>query len=61
MTDPDKKLIKKLDKNPAQSAEAKSESLEASEKPPVPHGKRIADVDPTRFGDWELNGRCIDF
>ena len=19
------------------------------------------DVDPTRYGDWEKNGRCIDF
>ncbi len=18
-------------------------------------------VDPTRYGDWEINGRCIDF
>lgn len=20
-----------------------------------------SDVDPTRYGDWEKNGRCIDF
>ena len=23
--------------------------------------KRKGDVEPTRYGDWELNGRCIDF
>jgi len=23
--------------------------------------KPVADVDPTRYGDWEINGRCIDF
>jgi hypothetical protein len=21
----------------------------------------VAGPDPTRFGDWEKNGRCIDF
>ena len=24
------------------------------------HGGRIG-PDPTRYGDWEKNGRCIDF
>jgi Protein of unknown function (DUF1674) len=23
--------------------------------------KRPTGPDPTRFGDWEKNGRCIDF
>lgn len=23
--------------------------------------KRKGDVEATRYGDWELNGRCIDF
>lgn len=36
--------------------------LPADEEPPVPvkeppHPK----PEPTRFGDWEVNGRCIDF
>ncbi len=26
-----------------------------------PGGKPAAKADPTRFGDWEKNGRCIDF
>jgi hypothetical protein len=35
-------------------------------KPPVPQptAKEIGGPkgpDPTRYGDWELNGRCIDF
>tara|TARA_B100000424_G_scaffold140837_1_gene107013 strand:+ start:295 stop:498 length:204 start_codon:yes stop_codon:yes gene_type:complete len=24
-------------------------------------GDSAAPADPTRFGDWEKNGRCIDF
>lgn len=24
-------------------------------------GGRAAGLDPVRYGDWELNGRCIDF
>lgn len=30
--------------------------------PPVPEiGGRADGTDPTRYGDWEKNGRCIDF
>jgi hypothetical protein len=36
----------------------------ASERP-VEHGGRRSSVsrglEPTRFGDWEKDGRCIDF
>ncbi|THD07919.1 hypothetical protein B1806_14220 [Metallibacterium scheffleri] len=28
-----------------------------SSAPPASH----APLDPTRYGDWEKNGRCIDF
>ncbi|MBS3896604.1 succinate dehydrogenase assembly factor 4 [Silanimonas sp.] len=27
---------------------------------PIEHGGREG-PEPTRFGDWEKNGRCIDF
>jgi hypothetical protein len=27
---------------------------------PAEHGGR-GGLDPTRYGDWEKNGRCIDF
>ena len=36
----------------------------ATEKPaPAPKeiGGRKDGLDPTRYGDWEKNGRCIDF
>jgi hypothetical protein len=31
-----------------------------AEKPPTEIGGREG-PEPTRFGDWELRGRCIDF
>ena len=31
-------------------------------EPAAPEGGVPADrPDPTRYGDWEINGRCIDF
>ena len=29
--------------------------------PPGEVGGREAGLEPTRYGDWEKNGRCIDF
>ena len=43
--------------------QANAETSPAPEKPPTPkveHGGRDG-PEPTRFGDWEKNGRCIDF
>jgi hypothetical protein len=31
-----------------------------AERGPREHGGR-GGLDPTRYGDWEKNGRCIDF
>lgn len=31
---------------------------DAPRERPTPEGDAL---DPTRFGDWEKNGRCIDF
>ena len=31
-----------------------------TEAPPVEHGGRDG-PEPVRYGDWEKNGRCIDF
>lgn len=28
---------------------------------PIPDGKEVKKPEPTRYGDWEKNGRCIDF
>ncbi|TWT21779.1 DUF1674 domain-containing protein [Luteimonas wenzhouensis] len=33
---------------------------DAGERKPVEYGGRDG-PDPTRYGDWEKNGRCIDF
>lgn len=30
-------------------------------KPAHEVGGRASGPDPTRYGDWEKNGRCIDF
>lgn len=39
-----------------------SDSATESEAPkPINLQKRDYDLDPVRFGDWEINGRCIDF
>ncbi|MCA8928204.1 MAG: DUF1674 domain-containing protein [Alphaproteobacteria bacterium] len=31
------------------------------QKQPPPAGEDPTKPDPTRYGDWEINGRCIDF
>jgi hypothetical protein len=30
-------------------------------RPEAEVGGRESGLDPTRYGDWEKNGRCIDF
>ncbi|MFZ2236576.1 MAG: DUF1674 domain-containing protein, partial [Dokdonella sp.] len=37
-----------------------AEDAAATEKTEVEIGGR-GGLDPTRYGDWEKNGRCIDF
>jgi len=47
---------------PAQEEKTSSESTAATTPPEVPKevGGREG-PEPTRFGDWEKSGRCIDF
>lgn len=45
----------KGDKSSAKKPHANNK-LDAKE-----YGGRKDGLDPTRFGDWEKNGRCIDF
>lgn len=45
---------------PAAAAPAKPEPPKAPEAKPDA-AKDEAHPDPTRFGDWEVKGRCIDF
>lgn len=48
--------IEKLEENPQQLPE---KAPKLSEKIPENGGR--GGLDPTRFGDWEINGKCVDF
>lgn len=41
--------------------EKKTQRPEPSPHRPVEIGGRRKGLDPTRYGDWEKDGRCIDF
>jgi len=50
-------------KQPDAETQAHDETSSAPQtlpSPAVEHGGRDG-PEPTRFGDWEKNGRCIDF
>jgi hypothetical protein len=48
-------------------SEPKQPAAEPTPKPAPPAEKPAPEVggrkgpDPTRYGDWEKNGRCVDF
>jgi hypothetical protein len=47
---------------PAGEAERTSDAhVPPRERVPREIGGRTSGLDPTRYGDWEKNGRCIDF
>ena len=52
-------------KNKAEPADSKSDpeaddtAAESTERPKEIGGR--GGLDPTRYGDWEKSGRCIDF
>jgi len=51
-----------IQKNTRQTPETKPENPEKSEQAkPVPEVGGPKGKEPTRYGDWEKNGRCIDF
>ena len=56
MTDPDK------DKANNDSGDVEESTSDTSQQPEAAReiGGRDG-PDPTRYGDWEKNGRCIDF
>ena len=39
----------------------KADTRKISEQINREYGGRKDGLDPTRYGDWEKNGRCIDF
>lgn len=49
----------------AQKAETGQQPAPGEKVPAAAHKKEIGGrkngLDPTRYGDWEKNGRCIDF
>jgi hypothetical protein len=47
-------------KPPPKPADSSAPPAPAKVERPVEIGGRNG-PDPTRYGDWELNGRCIDF
>ncbi|NBD95916.1 MAG: DUF1674 domain-containing protein [Gammaproteobacteria bacterium] len=52
--------------NAPESEREQSHSESASGKTPTPErppefGGRKKGLEPTRYGDWEKDGRCIDF
>ncbi|MFD0738337.1 DUF1674 domain-containing protein [Lysobacter koreensis] len=42
------------------ATESSGEDVPAPAPPATEHGGRDG-PEPTRYGDWEKNGRCIDF
>ena len=61
------KLIDPLTESPAEGGSAADETVD-NDATEVPAGKGpVREIggrngpDPTRYGDWEKNGRCIDF
>ncbi len=46
--------------DPSEAPEAPLSTPPADDVPAPEHGGR-GGLDPTRYGDWEKNGRCIDF
>lgn len=63
MPDPtDKPNLDLLAERPSTSAEGHQQAPERFARPPRP--KEIGGPEgpePTRYGDWERNGRCTDF
>ncbi len=43
---------------PPHDRERAEGKVDSKPEPPLPKPTRL---DPTRYGDWEKNGRCIDF
>lgn len=43
------------------AAEGSAAEPDATEQAEVPEVGGRKGPDPTRYGDWEKNGRCIDF
>jgi hypothetical protein len=53
--------------DPASTTPRPEAPVGAEPKPATPAAPKVAEVggrkglDPTRYGDWEKDGRCVDF
>jgi hypothetical protein len=61
--EPSYRTLKPVGSQPVPAPGAnKPPSANAKPRPKAePEAKETAHPDPTRFGDWEVKGRCIDF
>ena len=56
---PEKRVLSAAAQRALAEAEARRQAQKTDELPPEIGGRGGAD--PARFGDWEINGRAIDF
>ena len=47
------------DESPAEPSSEKKPDADKAKKPVEIGGRK--GPEPTRYGDWEVNGRCVDF
>lgn len=55
------KLLPRKPASPAAAASPPQQPAPGKPEPASPEAGGPARPDPTRYGDWERNGRCIDF
>lgn len=53
--------MSEVEKNKPQAGESKKAKTKGAGKSPKEIGGRKDGLDPVRYGDWEKNGRCVDF
>jgi hypothetical protein len=46
---------------PRQPKPAEEPKTDETPKKAEELGGRKQELDPTRYGDWEINGKCVDF
>ncbi len=54
-------LMPEKEEKPIDVGKEENEVLTQTETQSQEIGGRRNGLDPTRYGDWEKNGRCIDF
>jgi hypothetical protein len=52
---------KKKTQKPKAGSKAPAPAADKKPAQPVPEMGGRGGLDPTRYGDWEIGGRCVDF